>query len=186
MPGWPMVSLPSGAAAAKKSFQRAIPWLQGYEEIVLFFDNDEAGRKATEEAASVLQPGKTKIARLENYKDASDALQANDSEAIRRAIWDAKHYRPDGIVDGKTLLELVTTPTLAAVHDYPFQGIQNKATRDSVRRACLRSLQDRVPENQRSVENSQLTCYAKENGSDTWLLRNPTVVLLSDDVRCCW
>jgi len=64
MPGWPMVSLPSGAAAAKKSIQRAIPWLQGYEEIVLFFDNDEAGRKATEEAASVLPPGKCKIESL--------------------------------------------------------------------------------------------------------------------------
>ena len=126
MPGWPMVSLPSGAASARKSVQRAIPWLQGYEEIVLFFDNDEAGRKATEEASSVLPPGKTKIARLEAYKDASDALQANDSEAIRRAIWDAKPYRPDGIVDGKTLLELVTTPSPPSDHDYPFQGIQNK------------------------------------------------------------
>ena len=112
MPGWPMVSLPSGAAAAKKSVQRAIPWLQGYEEIVLFFDNDDAGRKATEEAASVLPPGKCKIASLPNdYKDASDALVANDSQAIREAIWNAKPYRPDGIVDGKSLLELVTTPT---------------------------------------------------------------------------
>jgi twinkle protein len=126
MPGWQMVSLPSGAAAAKKSVQRALPWLQGYEEIVLFFDNDEAGRQATEEAAGVLPPGKTKIARLESYKDASDALQANDSEAIRRAIWDAKPYRPDGIVDGKSLLELVTTPTPPSDHDYPFQGIQDK------------------------------------------------------------
>jgi twinkle protein len=126
MPGWPMVSLPSGAASARKSVQRAIPWLQGYEEIVLFFDNDEAGRKATEEAASVLPPGKTKIARLEAYKDASDALQANDSQAVREAIWNAKPYRPDGIVDGKTLLELVTTPTPPSDHDYPFQGIQDK------------------------------------------------------------
>ena len=126
MPGWPMVSLPSGAAAARKSVQRAIPWLQGYEEIVLFFDNDEAGRQATEEAASVLPPGKTKIARLEAYKDASDALQANDSEAIRRAIWDAKPYRPDGIVDGKTLLELVTTPSPPSDHDYPFDGLNSK------------------------------------------------------------
>ena len=126
MPGWPMVSLPSGAAAAKKSIQRAIPWLQGYEEIILFFDNDEAGRKAAEEAAGVLPPGKCKIARLEAYKDASDALQANDSESIRRAIWDAKPYRPDGIVDGKLLLELVTTPTPPADHEYPFQGIQDK------------------------------------------------------------
>jgi len=91
----------------------------------LFFDNDEAGRKAAEEAASVLPPGKTKITRLENYKDASDALQANDSEAIRRAIWDAKPYRPDGIVDGKTLLELVTTPSPPSDHDYPFEGIQS-------------------------------------------------------------
>jgi len=126
MPGWPMVSLPSGAAAARKSIQRAIPWLQGYEEIVLFFDNDEAGRKAAEEAAGVLPPGKCKIARLEAYKDASDALQASDAQLVREAIWNAKPYRPDGIVDGKSLLELVTTPTLTADHDYPFQGLQRK------------------------------------------------------------
>jgi twinkle protein len=127
MSGWPMVSLPGGAAAAKKSIQRNLEWLQGYEEIVLFFDNDEAGRKATEEAASVLPPGKCKIASLQgDYKDASDALSANDPEAIRRAIWDAKPYRPDGIIDGKSLLELVTTPSPPSDHDYPFQGLQSK------------------------------------------------------------
>jgi twinkle protein len=126
MPGWPMVSLPSGAAAARKSIQRALQWLQGYEEIVLFFDNDEAGRKASEEAAGVLPPGKTKIARLEEYKDASDALQVNDTEAIRRAIWDAKPYRPDGIIDGKSLLDVVTTPNPPSDHDYPFSGLQQK------------------------------------------------------------
>ena len=38
MSGWPMVSLPHGAAAAKKDLQKAIPFLQGYQEIVLFFD----------------------------------------------------------------------------------------------------------------------------------------------------
>jgi twinkle protein len=126
MPGWPMVSLPSGAAAARKSIQRALQWLQGYEEIVLFFDNDEAGRKASEDAAGVLPPGKTKIARLEEYKDASDALQVNDTEAIRRAIWDAKPYRPDGIIDGKSLLDVVTTPNPPSDHDYPFEGLQQK------------------------------------------------------------
>jgi twinkle protein len=127
MPGWPMVSLPSGAAAAKKSIQRNLEWLQGYEEIVLFFDNDNPGRQAAKEAASVLPPSKVKIANLQgDYKDASDALIANDSQAIREAIWNARPYRPDGIVDGKTLLELVTTPSPAADHDYPFQGLQSK------------------------------------------------------------
>ena len=125
MPGWPMVSLPSGAAAARKAIQRNLQWLQGYEEIVLFFDNDEAGRKATEEAANVLPPGKVKIAYLQgDYKDASDALIADDSEAIRRSIWDARSYRPDGIIDGKNLLELVTTPNPPSNHDYPYAGLQ--------------------------------------------------------------
>jgi len=126
MPSWPMVSLPHGAASAKKDLQKQIPLFQGYEEIILFFDADEAGIRAAQEAAGILPPGKTKIARLEEYKDPSEALQANDSDAIRKAIWDAKPYRPDGIVEGKTLQALVTTPTPPADHDYPFQGLQDK------------------------------------------------------------
>ena len=126
MSGWPMVSLPHGAASAKKDLQKAIPFLQGYQEIVLFFDNDEAGREATELASGILPSGRVKVARLENYKDASDALQAGDSDSIRRAIWDAKPYRPDGIVDGKNLLQLVTEQTDACDHDYPFTGLNDK------------------------------------------------------------
>ncbi len=126
MPGWPMVSLPHGATSAKKDLQKQIPLLQGYEEIVLFLDGDEAGRKATEEAASILPPGKVKIARLEGYKDASDALQASDAEAIRKAIWDAKPFRPDGIIDAETLRDLVTTPQKPYDHEYPFEGLNKK------------------------------------------------------------
>jgi len=126
MPTWPMVSLPHGAASAKKDIQKQIPLFQGYDEIVLFFDSDEPGRKAAEDAAGVLPPGKVKIARMEAYKDPSEALQANDSEAIRKAIWDAKTYRPDGIVDGKSLLQLVTTPQAPFDHEYPFDGLNQK------------------------------------------------------------
>ena len=126
MPGWPMVSLPHGAASAKKDCQKQIPLFQGYDEVVVFFDNDTAGRKAAEEVASSLPPGKTKIAKLNQYKDASEALQANDSDAIRKAIWDAKPYRPDGIVDGKTLFEVVTTPQAPHDHEYPFEGLNKK------------------------------------------------------------
>jgi len=126
MAGWPMVSLPHGAASAKKDIQKQIPLFQGYEEIVLFFDGDEAGRKASEEAAQVLPPGKVKIARLEGYKDPSEALQANDADAIRKAIWDAKPYRPDGIIDGKSLLSIVTTPQAPFDHEYPFKGLNQK------------------------------------------------------------
>jgi len=126
MPGWPMVSLPHGCASAKKDCQKQIPLFQGYDEIVLFFDGDDAGRKAAEETAGILPPGKVKIARLEGYKDASDALQDANAEAIRKAIWNAESFRPDGIIDAKTLRNLVTTPQKAFDHEYPFEGLNKK------------------------------------------------------------
>ena len=125
-PTWDVVSLPSGAAAAKKSIQKNLQWLQGYDEIVLFFDADEPGIQAAQEAANMLPPGKVRIARLAEYKDASEALQAGDREALTRAYWDAKAYRPDGIVEGKSLLDVITTPNPPNDHDYPFQGLQHK------------------------------------------------------------
>jgi len=127
MENWPMVSLPHGAASAKKDIQKQIPFLQGYQEIILFFDKDEAGTRATEQVATILPQGTVKIAHLsEPYKDASDALQAGDADAIRRAIWDAKPYQPDGIVDGKSLLEVVTTPSPPCDHKYKLTGLQEK------------------------------------------------------------
>jgi twinkle protein len=126
MPGWPMVSIPDGAASAKRSIQRQLEWLQGYQEIVLFFDNDDAGRQAAKDAASILPPGKCTIARLDGWKDASDALQEGAAQAIREAIWNATPYRPDGIVDAKSLLEVITTPNPPCAHEYPYVGLQSK------------------------------------------------------------
>ena len=126
-PNWDVVSIPNGAPAAKKAIQHNYEWINYYDKIVLFFDNDEAGQKAAQDAAGVLPPGKVFIGFLEDYKDASDALQANDSEAIR-AVCNYAHtqYKPDGIIDAKTLLDVVTTPSPPSDHDYPFQGLQSK------------------------------------------------------------
>lgn len=123
-PNWDVVSIPNGAAAAKKAIQNNYEWVNYYDKIVLFFDNDEAGQKAAEEAASVLPPGKAFIGFLEAYKDASEALQAEDTEAIR-AVCNYEHvqYQPDGIVDGKTLRDLVTTPEPPCDYEYPFSGL---------------------------------------------------------------
>jgi len=126
MPTWPHMSVPNGAAGAKKDLQKVLELTQGYDEVVFFFDNDEAGKHAAAECAALLPPGKAKIARMEKYKDASEALQQGDTEAIRKAIWDARTYRPDGIVDAKSLLELVTKPEPPCAYDYPFTGLNQK------------------------------------------------------------
>ena len=124
LPNWAHVSLPHGAASAKKDLRKQISYLQGYDEIVLFFDNDEAGQKAAQEAASILPAGKVKIAKLSEYKDASEALQKFDTTTIRNAIYNADPYQPDGIVDCKTLLEVVTTPNTPCEHEYKLKGLQ--------------------------------------------------------------
>jgi twinkle protein len=126
-PGWATVSLPNGAAGAKKAIQRNLDFLQGYEKIILFFDNDLPGQEAAKEAAGVLPPGKAFIAVLEDYKDASEALQAGKTDLIQAAMnYAHEEYRPDGIVDAKTLLDLVTTPQPPSDYDYPYQGLQSK------------------------------------------------------------
>ena len=126
-PNWDVVSIPNGAPAAKKAIQNNYEWINYYDKVVLFFDNDEAGQKAVNEAAGVLPPGKVYIGFLDDYKDASEALQAGDSEAVR-AVCNFAHtqYKPDGIVDAKNLLDLITTPTPPSDHEYPFQGLQSK------------------------------------------------------------
>ena len=126
-PNWDVVSIPNGAPSAKKAIQNNYEWINAYDKIVLFFDNDAAGREGAEAAAGVLPPGKVYIGFLEDYKDASDALQADDTEAIRAVCnYDHQQHRPDGIVDAKTLLELVTTPQPPSDYDYPYQGLQSK------------------------------------------------------------
>ncbi len=126
-PNWDVVSIPNGAPSSKKAIQHNYEWISAYDKIVLFFDNDAAGREGAEAAAGVLPPGKVYIGFLEDYKDASDALQAGDTDAIRAVCnYDHNEFRPDGIVDAKSLLELVTTPNPPCIHEYKFKGLQNK------------------------------------------------------------
>lgn len=97
---WPVVSLPAGAAAAKKSCAANYEWLDGFDEIVLCFDMDEPGRKAVAEAAEVLPPGKVRVAQLP-MKDANECLLGGHTEQLMQAIWNASPYRPDGIVSAR-------------------------------------------------------------------------------------
>lgn len=100
---WPVVSLPNGAGSAKDTIEAQYDWLDTFEEIILCFDQDEQGRKNTEEALPLLPPGKAYTMKLP-LKDANDCLTQmglkDGSEAISSAFWNRAEYRPDGIVSG--------------------------------------------------------------------------------------
>jgi twinkle protein len=107
---WPVVSLPNGAQGAKKALARALEWLEGFEEVILMFDDDEPGRKAVAECAPLFTPGKCKVGRIAGFKDANEALQAGQGAAIIDAIWGAKTYRPDGVISIDDLREELRKP----------------------------------------------------------------------------
>lgn len=96
---WPVVSVPNGAAGAAKSLSKELQWLLTFDEVVLFFDNDDPGKKAEQECALLFPPGKCKLAKLHpQFKDAGKALEAGDTKAIMEAVYGAKSFRPDGIL----------------------------------------------------------------------------------------
>lgn len=94
---WPVVSIPSGASGAKKALATQLEWLTSFEEVILMFDMDEPGKRAAEECATLFPPGKCKIASL-SMKDPNELLVAGKGEEIVQAIWQARSWRPDGVV----------------------------------------------------------------------------------------
>ena len=91
---WAVVSLPNGAAGAVKAVKDNLEFVSGYQEIVLMFDNDDAGREAAQSVAEFLPPEKCKIATLP-YKDANECLLKNESQVVVTAVREAQRYSPD-------------------------------------------------------------------------------------------
>jgi len=95
---YPVVSVSKGAAGAVKDFKANLEWLEGFENVVICFDNDSAGREAAEKCAQILSPSKARIVSLGAFKDASDYLINNKVRDFTSEWWEAKTYRMTGIV----------------------------------------------------------------------------------------
>lgn len=104
---WPVVSVPNGAGGAKKDLAEHIEFLEIFDAVIFMFDNDEPGQEAAIECAELLTPGKAYVAHLP-LKDANEMLLAKRSTELVSCAWEAKVYRPDGIVLGETLWEKVS------------------------------------------------------------------------------
>jgi twinkle protein len=123
---WPVVSLPNGAASAKKAVQKDYEWLvNNFDEIILMFDMDKAGQTASLQVSELFKPGKCKIAKLPE-KDANECLKKGLGDQVVSAVWNARVVRPDGIIAGEDTWDLVNTPMTPSDHEYPWQGLNNK------------------------------------------------------------
>ena len=92
---WPVVSIPS--ASGTKSLQVNRDWIRGFDEVILWLDNDEAGSKAFSKAAKVIGFDKVKVVNGVE-KDANDVLLKHGTKEVMRHVWDSKPYSPAGII----------------------------------------------------------------------------------------
>lgn len=104
------------STSGPKAIARAAERIAAFDRVVLWFDDDDPGRKAAEESARILPPGKVSIVSTSkgNGFDASDALQEGQSyKDITRILWQAPVFRPDGIVTLRDLdSEVLATPEM--------------------------------------------------------------------------
>jgi len=121
---WPVVSVPNGASGAKKSIAKNLEYLNKFEEVIFMFDMDEPGKEAAAECVQLFEPGKAKIATLP-FKDANECLQKGQPEAIVSAMWNAKAYRPDGILAGEDLWAEVSSNEVIPSIPYPWEKLNS-------------------------------------------------------------
>jgi twinkle protein len=101
---WPVVSVPNGAQSAARAVANSIEYLETFEKVIFMFDMDEPGRAASVECAQMMSPGKAHVATLP-LKDANECMLGGKGKDVISAIWNAKLYRPDGIIDAADVVD---------------------------------------------------------------------------------
>ena len=117
----PVVSLKGGAAGAGRDFKAAYQFLDGFSEIILAFDADQAGQDAVEKAAEVFA-GKIRIMKLDPTlgKDACEYLKAGLNKEFQQAYYKASQYVPDGVLSPDELWERLSRERPDALGTYPW------------------------------------------------------------------
>ncbi len=96
---YPVISINNGAQSAKKDLSKHLDFLNSYDEIILWFDSDKAGRKAVAEVAGLFTPGKVKTIDSAPYKDANDILREKGIAGVTKYYYEARDFTPAGIVN---------------------------------------------------------------------------------------
>ena len=117
---WPAVSIRSGAAGAAKDIKANLEWLETFDNVVICFDNDKAGQEAARSVLDLFTPNKAKNVTLP-MKDAGDMLKARKVADFVKEWWNAKAYRPDGIIAGSDTWDSIIEQQSVRSIPYPWE-----------------------------------------------------------------
>lgn len=108
MSGLPCVSISNGSNSAYKDILNNLEWLTGFKSVILCFDNDEPGKKATEDCINIFEPGTVRVCTLP-LKDANEMLLANKGEEFKKLTWNADFVRPATVVGISDIMDKILT-----------------------------------------------------------------------------
>ena len=91
------VSIPSGVNSTNEWINTNWTFLEQFKEIILWFDNDDPGRKGAREVYSRLSNNSVKIVNYTKYNDINEVLYKEGKEEILEAIEKAQTPIVEGI-----------------------------------------------------------------------------------------
>lgn len=94
---YPCVSVKS-SSSAKRDCLAEYDYLNSFDRIYLALDNDEQGKKASKEIASIFPPSRVYQVQSGQFKDANEWLLLGSWQDLRKSWENARTYRPENIV----------------------------------------------------------------------------------------
>lgn len=92
------VSIPSGVNSTNQWIEANWTWLEQFEEVILWFDNDDPGKKGVKEVSNRLTNNIVKIVRCEEANDINELLVKAGKIAVMKHINKASTPVVDGVV----------------------------------------------------------------------------------------
>ena len=124
---WAVVSIKRGAQGAVRDIKESLEFFDNFENVIVAFDNDKAGKDAAVKVARLFKPGKARILTLPNgFKDPNDMLRENRHKDFVESWWSAKVYTPSGVINVTEQREKFHNREKKQSIPYPYEGLNKK------------------------------------------------------------
>lgn len=111
---------PTTGANSVKQIAAQYNFFNSFDNIILAFDNDKAGKDAAEKIIPVLPKGKVRLMQMK-YKDHNEYLEKGDNKAYISDFYSSKSYVPAGVIGSNSLYDkIVEQADIAKVSFPPF------------------------------------------------------------------
>ena len=124
---WAVVSIKRGAQGAVKDIKESLEFFDEFENVIIAFDSDKAGKEAAIKVARLFKPGKAKILTLPNgFKDPNDMLRSNRHKEFVETWWASKVYTPSGVINVTEQRDKFNNREKKPCVPYPYEGLNKK------------------------------------------------------------